>query len=104
MSDYAIVHTGGKQYRIRAGDVIRVETIAGDEGDLVELEDVRMISIDGEVEVGSPQVSGAKVTAQIVGAGRGPKVTVLRYKPKTRYRRKNGHRQPYTDLRITSIS
>jgi large subunit ribosomal protein L21 len=104
LSDYAIVHTGGKQYRVAAGDVIRVETIRGDEGDLVELEDVRMLCTGGDVTVGAPSVTGAKVTAQIVGAGRGEKVTVFRYKPKTRYRRKNGHRQPYTDLRITSIS
>ena len=104
MSDYAIVHTGGKQYRVKAGDVIRVETIPGDEGDFVELEDVRMLSMGGDVTVGAPSVTGAKVTAQIVGAGRGEKITVFRYKPKTRYRRKNGHRQPYTDLRITSIS
>ncbi len=104
MSDYAIVHTGGKQYRVRSGDVIRVETIPGDEGDLIELTDVRMLSEGGEVTVGSPSVEGAKVTARIVGAGRGDKVTVFRYKPKTRYRRKNGHRQPFTDLRITSIS
>lgn len=104
MSDYAIVQTGGKQYRVKAGDVIRVETIPGDEGDFVELEDVRMLSMDGDVTVGAPSVTDAKVTAQIVGAGRGEKITVFRYKPKTRYRRKNGHRQPYTDLRITSIS
>ena len=104
MSDYAIVHTGGKQYRVMSGDVIRVETIRGDEGDFVELEDVRMLCMGGDVTVGAPSVTGAKVTAQIVGAGRGEKVTVFRYKPKTRYRRKNGHRQPYTDLRITSIS
>ena len=104
MSDYAIVHTGGKQYRVKAGDVIRVETIPGDEGDFVELENVRMLSMDGDVTVGAPSVTGAKVTAQIVGAGRGEKITVFRYKAKTRYRRKNGHRQPYTDLRITGIS
>ncbi|MDD9994856.1 MAG: 50S ribosomal protein L21 [Dehalococcoidia bacterium] len=104
MSDYAIVQTGGKQYRVKAGDVIRVETIPGDEGDFVDLEDVRMLSMGGDVTVGAPSVTDAKVTAQIVGAGRGEKITVFRYKPKTRYRRKNGHRQPYTDLRITSIS
>ena len=104
MSDYAIVHTGGKQYRVRSGDVIRVETIPGDEGDLVELTDVRMLSAGGEVTVGTPSVEGATVTARIVGAGRDRKITVFRYKPKTRYRRKNGHRQPFTDLRITSIA
>ena len=104
MSDYAIVQTGGKQYRVNAGDVIRVETIPGDEGDVVELDDVRMLSLDGDISIGTPSVPDAKVVAQITAAGRGKKVIVFKYKSKTRYRRKNGHRQPYTDLTITSIS
>jgi large subunit ribosomal protein L21 len=104
LSDYAIVQTGGKQYRVNTGDVIRVETIPGDEGDVVELDDVRMLSLEGDITLGTPVVPNAKVTAQITAAGRDKKVIVLRYKAKTRYRRKNGHRQPYTDLKITSIS
>ena len=104
MSDYAIVQTGGKQYRVNAGDVIRVETIPGDEGDVVELDDVRMLSLDGDISIGTPSVPDAKVVAQITAAGRGKKVIVFKYKSKTRYRRKNGHRQPYTDLTITSIA
>lgn len=104
LSDYAIVQTGGKQYRVNAGDVIRVETIPGDDGDVVELSDVRMLSLDGDITIGSPSVPDAKVVAQIAAAGRGKKVIVFKYKSKTRYRRKSGHRQPYTDLQITSIS
>ena len=104
MTTYAIVHTGGKQYRVQPGDTIRVETLSGDEGDLVELEDVRMVSDEGEVTLGSPTVAGAKVTAEILGRGKAKKIIVFKYKAKTRYRKKNGHRQQYTELRITDIS
>ncbi len=104
MADYAIVQTGGKQYRVQTGGVVRVESLPGDEGDLIELDDVRMISRDGAVTLGAPTIPGAKVTAEVVGAGKGKKVIVFKYKAKTRYRRKNGHRQPYTALRVTDIS
>ena len=104
MATYAIVQTGGKQYRVHAGDTFRVESLPGDEGDLIELEDVRMVSEDGDVKLGTPSIAGAKVTAEIIGNGRGKKVIVFKYKAKTRYRRKNGHRQNYTDLRVTDIS
>jgi len=104
LSDYAILQTGGKQYRVNAGDVIRVETLPGDEGDVVELDDVRMLSLDGDVKIGTPSVPDAKVVAQIEASGRGKKIIIFKFKAKTRYRRKNGHRQPYTDLKITSIS
>ena len=104
MTTYAIVNTGGKQYRVQPGDTIRVESLSGDEGDLVELEDVRMVSDEGLVTLGSPTVAGAKVTAEILGRGKGKKIIVFKYKAKTRYRRKNGHRQLYTELRITDIS
>ena len=104
MTTYAIVNTGGKQYRVQPGDTIRVESLSGDEGDLVELEDVRMVSDGGEVTLGSPTVDGAKVTAEILGRGKAKKIIVFKYKAKTRYRKKNGHRQHYTELRITDIS
>ena len=104
MAVYAIVQTGGKQYRVHPGDTVRVETLPGDEGDLIELDDVRMVSEDGDVKLGTPSIDGAKVTAEIIGNGRGKKVIVFKYKAKTRYRRKNGHRQNYTDLRVTDIS
>ena len=102
--NYAIFETGGKQYRVRPGDTIRVETVPGDEGDAVEFDNVLMLSQDGNVAVGAPTVPGAKVTTEVVGKGRAKKVIVFKYKAKTRYRRKNGHRQNYTDLRVTDIS
>lgn len=104
MATYAIVQTGGKQYRLQPGDTVRVESLPGDEGDLVELDDVRMVSEDGDVTLGTPNIPGAKVTAEILGRGRGKKIIVFKYKAKTRYRRKNGHRQNYTELRVTDIS
>jgi large subunit ribosomal protein L21 len=100
---YVIVETGGKQYRVSEGDKIRVESLPGDEGDIVELDDVRMVSEDGNVRLGTPTVPGAKVVAEIVGSGKGKKVVVFKYKAKTRYRRKRGHRQRYTDLEVTNI-
>lgn len=102
---YAIVNTGGKQYRVEPGDTLRVEYLPADEGDLVELEDVRMLSDDGgAVTMGAPSIEGAKVTAEVLAQGRGKKVIVFKYKAKTRYRRKNGHRQNFTELRVTDIS
>ena len=100
---YAVIQTGGKQYRVQPGDTIRVESLPGDEGDEVELSDVLMVSRDGDVTLGNPTVAGAKVTAEVAGKGRGPKIIVFKYKAKTRYRRKNGHRQSYTDLKVTGI-
>ena len=104
MEPYAIVKTGGKQYRVQPGDTIRVESLPYDEGDLVELTDVLMVSKDGDVKVGTPTVPGATVTAQALGNGRGRKIVVFKYKAKTRYRRKTGHRQSFTDLSVISIS
>lgn len=104
MADYAIVQTGGKQYKVEAGDTFRVESLPGDEGDEITLEDVLLLSQDGNVTVGEPLVPGALVTTEVVGKGRGKKIIVFKYKPKTRYRRKNGHRQSYTELRVTGIS
>ena len=102
--DYAIVKTGGKQYRVCTGDVIRVESVAGDPGDTIDLSNVSMVSKDGNVLIGTPNITGAKVTTEILDKGRGKKVIVFKYKAKTTYRKKNGHRQSYTDLKITGIS
>jgi large subunit ribosomal protein L21 len=103
MVDYAIVQTGGKQYRVQEGDTVRVESLEGDKGDTVEISSVLGVSLDGSFSLGSPTVHGAKVNAEIVDKGLGKKIVVFKYKAKTRYRRKNGHRQPYADLKITSI-
>ena len=103
MSDYAVVCTGGKQYRVSPGDVIRVEKLEASPGERVELTDVRLLSQGGRVTVGTPQVPGARVVAEVQEQGKGPKVVVFKFKPKVRYRRKRGHRQPYTTLKITQI-
>ena len=103
MADYAVVQTGGKQYRVATGDTIRVESIPGDIGDTVELTDVRMVSSDGDVTLGTPMVEGARVVTEISESGKGKKIVVFKYKSKVRYRRKKGHRQLYTDLTVTDI-
>lgn len=104
MVDYAIVKAGGKQHRIQEGDILRVESLSAEEGDAVELDEVLMVSQDGAVTLGSPTIPGAKVTAEVVSNGRAKKIVVFKYKPKTRNRTKNGHRQSYTDLKVTGIS
>jgi large subunit ribosomal protein L21 len=104
LNDFAIVQTGGKQYRVKSGDTIRVESLSGDEGDTIVLEDVLLVSIDGNTVIGTPNVAGAEITTEVVNKGKDRKVIVFKYKAKTRFRKKNGHRQTYTDLRITSIA
>ena len=104
MTTYAIVQTGGKQYQVRSGDTIHVESLPQEPGETVELGDVLMVSKDGEVKVGNPTVSGARVTAEITEHGRGKKIVVFKYKAKTRYRRKQGHRQSYTALTVKDIT
>lgn len=104
LSTYAIVRTGGKQYRVEPGDTIRVESLPVEEGDTIELDDVLMLSAEDGVALGTPRVIGAKVTAEVVGNGKGKKIVIFKYKAKTRYRRRNGHRQLYTDLKVTGIS
>ncbi len=104
LSTYAIVQTGSKQYRVRAGDNIRVESLPVYTGEIVNIDDVLMVSRDGDVKVGTPVVDGARVRAQVTSRGRGRKITVFKYKSKVRYRRTKGHRQHYTDLRIIDIS
>ena len=103
MTSFAVVQTGGKQYRVHPGDVVDVERLALDVGSPVDLSDVRLIAGDGEVLVGSPQVEGALVRAQVVEHLRGPKLVVFKYKAKTRYRRKTGHRQELTRLQIEDL-
>ena len=104
LSTYAIVQTGSKQYRVQAGDSIRVESLPVYTGEIVSIDDVLMVSRDGDVKVGTPVVDGARVRAQVTSKGRGRKITVFKYKSKVRYRRTKGHRQHYTDLRIIDIS
>ncbi|MBZ0117884.1 MAG: 50S ribosomal protein L21 [Sandaracinaceae bacterium] len=100
---YAVIRTGGKQYRVAQGDRIRVEKLAGDVGSEIAFDEVLMLGGD-KVAVGTPLVSGAKVTAKIVAQDRAKKVIVFKYRRRKNYRRKNGHRQPYTELQITGVT
>jgi large subunit ribosomal protein L21 len=100
---YAVVETGGKQYRIQVGDTVDVELLPAEPGQSIDLEQVLMVSDDGAVKVGQPLVEGAKVRATVVGQVRGEKLVVFKYKPKVRYRRRTGHRQSYTRLTIEEI-
>lgn len=101
---YAIIRTGGHQYRVAPGDTIEVERLEGEPGSQVELGDVLMVSNDEGVQVGTPRLEGAKVVATVLRQGKGPKLVVFKYKPKKRYRRKTGHRQNLTMLSIKEIS
>ncbi len=99
---YAVVESGGKQYRVAVGDVIEVEKLDAAEGEEVVLD--RVLMLGGEsVKVGAPLVEGAKVTAKVVGSGKRRKILVFKYRPKKNYRRRYGHRQPYTKLEIVKI-
>ena len=103
MPAYAIVRTGGKQYRVSEGDTIDVERLSTPEGERVELPEVLLVAEDGRVTVGTPTVPDVKIVAEVVSHGRGPKLTVFKYKAKTRYRRKTGHRQAFTRLAVQRI-
>lgn len=99
---YAIIATGGKQYRVSQGDVIYVEKLDVAQDETVSF-DVLLVEQDGNVKIGKPTVEGAKVEGKVVAHGRGEKITVFKYKSKKNYRRKQGHRQPFTKVEITSI-
>ncbi len=102
---YAIVKTGGKQYRVQPGDTIQVERLVGEPGSAVDLDQVLLVGGDGaETRVGAPLVPNAVVRAEVVDHARGEKIIVFRFKAKARYRRKTGHRQALTRLRITDIA
>ena len=100
---YAIVKTGGKQYKVAQGDVLFVEKLEANEGDVVTLDQVLAVAGENGLTVGAPVVEGATVTAKVVAQGKAKKVIVYKYKAKKDYRRKQGHRQPYTKLVIESI-
>ena len=100
---YAIIATGGKQYKVEEGDVIKVEKLGVEAGETVTFDQVLVVS-DTETKVGTPTVAGASVTATVVSEGKAKKVIVYRYKRKTGYHKKNGHRQPFTQVKIEKIN
>lgn len=100
---YAIVETGGKQYRVKAGDTVRIEKLNAGEGETVVFDKVLAVGNDGQMTVGAPYLAGAKVTAKVAAQGKAPKIIIFKYHNKTNYRRKTGHRQPFTAVTIESI-
>lgn len=101
---YAVIETGGKQYRVEPDEEMMVERLSAQPGETVEIDRVALVERDGKVEVGAPWVEGAKVVCRVVSHGRGRKVDVFKFKAKENYKRKLGHRQSYTRLRVESIS
>jgi large subunit ribosomal protein L21 len=102
--NYAIIRTGGKQFRAEPGKTLRVPSLLGDKGTSVEFNDVLLGSENGNVRAGVPTLSGAKVTAEIVKQGRGEKIVVFKFKRRKNYAKKQGHRQGYTEVRIGDIT
>ena len=100
---YAIIQTGGKQYRVAEGDVLVIEKLEAEEGATVEFDQVLTVVKEGKVQVGKPVVAGAKVTAKVEAQGKGKKILVFKYKAKSNYRRRKGHRQPFTKVVIEKI-
>ena len=103
MTTYAVIQTGGKQYRVHQGDSLKVELLNVAEGSIVELDDIRLVSQSGRLDVGNPTVSVAKLIAEVESHGKHKKIVVMKYKRKTRYQVKRGHRQQYTQLRVKDI-
>ena len=99
---YAIIKTGGKQYKVAEGDVLSIEKLEAEVGSEVSFE-VLMLVDGADIKVGKPVVEGASVTAKVVEHGKGPKVTIFKYKPKKDYRKTQGHRQPYTKVEVLSV-
>ena len=100
---YAVVETGGKQYKVSAGELVDVDKLSLEVGDKIELDRVLLVAEGEEVRVGQPTVEGAKVLATVADHVKGPKLIIFKYRPRQRYRRKKGHRQTYTRLTIDEI-
>jgi large subunit ribosomal protein L21 len=103
--EFAVIQTGGKQYKVAVGDTIRIEKLTGDykEGDKVVFDKVLLVDNGADTTIGTPYISGAKVTGSITKIGRAAKVNVIKYKQKSKYFKKNGHRQPYFEVKIEGL-
>ena len=106
MSQIAVIKTGGKQYKVKEGDVIKIEKLPEETGVKFDFPEVLLVADakSGDTKLGTPRVEGAKVSAEVVEQGRDKKIKVVKYKPKTRYKIVRGHRQPFTQVRITKIA
>jgi large subunit ribosomal protein L21 len=106
MSTFAVIETGGKQYRVSEGDIITIEKLKGEysDGDKIVFEDVLMIDDGTKSDIGTPTLSGKKVTGELVESGRAKKISVIRFKSKSRYFKKRGHRQPFMRVKITKVA
>ena len=101
---YAVIKSGGKQYKVTPGDIVRVESLEGQKGDMVEIKDVYMIVDGDKMSVGKPKLDSAKITAEVVEQGRGEKLLIFKHRRRKGYRRTNGHRQNYTAIKIKEIT
>jgi large subunit ribosomal protein L21 len=101
---YAVIVTGGKQYRVGQGDKVRVEKLDAAEGDSVEIDQVLMVVDGDDVKIGAPLLEGGKVTAEVMAQGRGEKVDIIKFRRRKHHMKRQGHRQAYTELKITGIS
>jgi len=101
---YAVVVTGGKQYRVAEGDTLRVELLDAEQGSTVSLDQVLLVANGDNIKVGSPTVSGAKVEAEVVSHGRAKKINIIKFRRRKHHRKQQGHRQYFTELKITGIS
>ena len=101
---YAVIKTGGKQYRVQEGDILRVESLPVDEGTSVEFDTVLMVANGDQVKIGTPFVEGGKVTATVASQGRGKKIEIVKFRRRKHYDKRTGHRQNYTEIKITGIS
>jgi len=101
---YAVIETGGKQYKVQEGDVVFIEKLEAEDGAEVVFDKVLAVSGEGRLTFGKPLVENASVTAKVIGHGKGDKIIVFKFKPKKGYRRKMGHRQPYTKVQIQKIN
>ena len=100
--EFAVIATGGKQYRVKKGQLLRVEKLGLEEGATVTFDKVLLLE-GADIKIGMPEVKGATVSGKVTKVGRAAKVTVIKYKAKSRYFKKNGHRQPFTEVSITDI-
>ena len=100
---YAIIETGGKQYKVNEGDIVFIEKLDVNEGDTVNFDCVKAVSVGDEFKVGAPTVEGAVVSAKVLANGKGKKIYVMKYKSKKNEKKKIGHRQPYTKIQIEKI-